>query len=194
MLKVEELYMMGKKLIKMSVKPLLCPICGAQISLGENECKYCGVNYVVESGKVIINPIDMKKIEHREKLIRNNLPDAVLQSLASYPKEKIIYTFEWAGIMDEGKKFLVTSEKMVLFQENRIKWIVPFENFGGVQWGQEASILAALSGTPKISMKIKDLKNDAWRKLPAVTISGIEEFQILELKISNAYNLWLTKK
>jgi len=177
----------------MSVESLLCPNCGAPISLEENKCKYCGTNYIVQSGKARIIQIDMKKIEHKEELMRNNLPNVVRQTLASYPKEWIVFTYEWTGL-GGGQHFLVTNEKLVLFQGNMIHWIMPFEVFGGTSLGLEHSVLAAFFGVPKISMKIMDLKNNVWRKLPSVSTSGINSFKLLELKINNAYNLWLTKK
>jgi hypothetical protein len=176
----------------MSVKPLLCPNCGSTVSLQENICKYCGTNYVVETGNIIVNQFDMKKLEHKERLFRDNLPDVVRQNLAPYPKERIVYMFSWEGL-GGGQTLLVSNEKLILFEGDMLHWTLPFEEFGGTSLGPEHSFWAAISNIPKITMKLMNLKSNTWIKLPSVA-PPIDDFERLKMVIDSAYNLWLMKK
>ena len=174
----------------MSVRPLLCQNCGATVSLRESMCKYCSVKYVVETERIIMNQLDMKKIEHSEKLMRNNLPEEVLETLAPYPEERIIFEQNWTNLK---KHFLVTNEKMIFYKEGLTDyWILPFGDFGGSSEGHERNFMTKLSDVPFfVTLRLLDLKNNAWLKLPGIFPPGTE-CSTLKGAIDNAYNLWLT--
>lgn len=182
-----------ERLKENTVKPLMCPNCGAQVSIDENKCQYCGMNYIVESGTVVLNEVDMKKIEHRENLTRKNLPENVLKTMAPYPQERIMFKVDWRGLLG-GSIFLLTNQKMVHFDGAGVRWIVPFESFGGVSWGREPSLLAGLLHTPKFTIKVKDEEKNIWREAGACDLSGIKVLRNIELKTNNAYKLWLMRK
>jgi len=179
-------------MVHMSVKPLLCQNCGATVSLQESVCKCCGVKYVVETGRIIMNQLDMKKIEQSEKLMRNNLPEMVLETLAPYPEERIIFEQNWTNLK---KHFLVTNEKMIFYKEGLTDyWILPFCDFGGSSKGQERNLMTKLGDVPFfVTLQLLDLKNNVWLKLPGIFPPGTE-CSTLKGAIDNAYNLWLTKK
>jgi len=176
----------------MSVKPLLCQNCGAKVSLQENVCKYCGVKYVVETGKIIMDQLDMKKIEHGEKLTRSNLPEEVLETLGPYPKERIIFEQNWTNVK---KHFLVTNEKMIFYKEDMTEhWVLPFDDLGGSSIGRERNSMTTLGNVPFfVNLQLLNLKNNAWLKLPGIFPPGTV-YSTLKMAIDNAYNLWLMKK
>ena len=158
----------------------------------ESVCKCCGVKYAVETGRIIMNQLDMKKIEHSEKLMRNNLPEIVLKTLAPYPEEKIIFEQNWTNLK---KHFLVTNEKMIFYKEDLTDyWILPFGDFGGSSEGHERNFMTKLGDVPFfLTLQLLDLKNNVWFKLPGIFPPGTECSK-LKGAIDNAYNLWLTKK
>jgi len=176
----------------MSVKPLLCQNCGAEVSLRENVCKCCGVRFVVESGKVTMNQLDLNKVERDEKLIRDNLPEEVLRMLASYPEERIIFQHDWKNLKNH---FLVTSEKMIFYKEDMSDhWVLHFEDFGGSSVGREKNFLSRLGDAPfLVTLKLLDSKDNVWLRLPGIFPPGTG-YSTLKKAIDNAYNLWLTKK
>lgn len=176
----------------MSVKPLMCQNCGAAVSLRENVCKCCGVKFVVGSGKVMMNQLDMEKIERDEKLIRGNLPDEVLGMLALYPEERIIFEHDWKNLKNH---FLVTSEKTVFYKEDMTDhWVLRFEHFGGTSMGQERNFLSRLSDAPFfVTLKLLNSKDNVWLRLPGI-FPPDTGYSTLRKAIDNAYNLWLTKK
>jgi hypothetical protein len=150
------------------------------------------VKYFVESGKVMMNRLDMEKIERDEKLIRSNLPEEVLGMLALYPEERIIFEHDWKNLKNH---FLVTNEKMVFYKEDMTDyWVLHFEDFGGSSMGQEKNFLGRLGGAPfLITLKLRDSKNDVWMRLPGIFPPGTS-YSTLKRAIDNAYNLWLTKR
>ena len=176
----------------MSVKPLLCRNCGAAVSSAERVCRCCGVNYAVEAGKIIMDQLDMKKIEHDEKMLRNNLPGKVLETLAVYPEERIIFKQDW---MNLKKHFLVTTEKMVFYNEDMTDYrVLSFDDFGGAALGQERNFMTKLADVPFfVTLQLLDSKNDVRLKLPGIFPPGTDHSK-LKMAIDNAYDLWLTKK
>lgn len=176
----------------MSVKTVLCQNCGAAVSLRENVCKCCGVKYLVESGKVRMNQLDVRKIERDEKLIRNNLPEEVLGMLASYPEERIIFEHDWKNLKNH---FLVTNKKMVFYKEDMTDhWVLRFDDFGGSSIGQEKNFLSRLGDAPfLVTLKLLDSKNNVWLRLPGI-FPPDTGYSTMKTAIDNAYNLWLTKK
>jgi hypothetical protein len=176
----------------MPVKPLLCQNCGATISLRENVCKCCGVKYFVESGKMIMNQLDMEKIERDEKSIRNNLPEEVLGMLALYPEERIIFEHDWKNLKNH---FLVTNEKMIFYKEDMTDhWVLRFEDFGGSSLGQEKNFLSRLGDAPfLVTLKLLNSKDDVWLRLPGI-FPPDTGYSTLKTAIENAYSLWITKK
>jgi len=179
-------------MVQLSAKPLLCQNCGATVSPRENACKCCGVKYFVESGRVTMDQVDMKKIESDEKSIRNNLPKKVLGMLASYPDERIIFEHDWKNLKNH---FLITNEKMVFYKEDFTDhWVLRFEDFGGSSMGQEENFMSKLGGAPFfVTLKLLDSKNNVWLRLPGIFPPG-KGYATLKTAIENAYNLWLTKK
>jgi len=176
----------------MSAKPLLCQNCGATVALLENVCKFCGVKYVVESGRMMMNQVDMEKIERDEKLIRSNLPQEVLEILALYPKERIIFEHDWKNLKNH---FLVTNEKMIFYKEDITDhWVLRFEDFGGSSMGQERNFLSRLGDAPFfVTLKLLNSKDNVWLRLPGI-FPRSTGYSTLKAAIDNAYNLWLTKK
>jgi RNA polymerase subunit RPABC4/transcription elongation factor Spt4 len=180
------------EMVHMSVKPLLCQNCGATVSLQENMCKCCGVKYAVETGRIVVNQLDMKKIGRSEKLMRNNLPEEVLEPLAPYPEERIIFEQDWKNLK---RHFLVTNEKMIFYQEDMTDhWVLPFGDFGGLSIGEERNFMTKLSDVPFfVTLQLFDSKNNVWLKLPGFFPHGTG-YSTLKNAIDNAYNLWLAKK
>lgn len=180
------------EMVPMPVKPLLCQNCGATVSLQENMCKCCGAKYAVETGRIIMNQLDIKKIGHSEKLMRNNLPVKVLETLAPYPEERIIFEQDWTNLK---RHFLVTNKKMIFYQEDmKDYWVLPFGDFGGSSIGKVRNSMTELSGVPFfVTVQLLDSKNNVWLKLPGIFPHGTG-FSTLKNAIDNAHNLWLTKK
>jgi hypothetical protein len=176
----------------MSVKPFLCQNCGATVSSQGGVCKCCGLKYVIEAGEIIMNQLDMKKIERSEKLMRNNFPEKVLGTLAPYPEERIIFEQDWKNLKNH---FLVTNEKMIFYKEGMTDyWVLPFEDFGGSSIGQERNFLSRLGDVPFfVTLQLLNLKDNVWLRLPGIFPPGTD-YSTLKAAIDNAYNLWLTKK
>jgi hypothetical protein len=144
----------------------------------------------VETGRIIMNQLDMKKIEHSENLRRNNFPKEVLETLAPYPEERIIFEQNWTNLK---KHFLITNEKMIFYKEGLTDyWILLFCDFGGSSKGQERNFMTKLSDVPFfVTLQLLDSKNNVWFKLPGIFPPGTE-CSTLKNAIDNAYNLWLT--
>jgi len=176
----------------MPVEPLLCQNCGAAVSLRENRCKCCGVKYFFESGRVMLNQVDMEKIERDEKLIRDNLPEEVLGMLALYPEERIIFEHDWKNLKNH---FLVTDKKMIFYKEDMTEhWVLRFEDFGGSSMGQERNSMSRLGDVPfLVTLKLLNSKDDVWLRLPGIFPPGTS-YLTLKTAIDNTYSLWLTKK
>jgi hypothetical protein len=179
-------------MVQMSVKPFLCQNCGATVSSQAGVCKCCGLKYVIEAGKIIMNQLDMKKIERSEKLMRNNFPEKVLGTLVPYPEERIIFEQDWKNLKNH---FLVTNEKMIFYKEDMTDhWVLPFDDFGGASMGQERNFLTRLGDVSFfVTLQLRNLKDNVWLRLPGIFPPGTD-YSTLKTAIDNAYNLWLTKK
>lgn len=176
----------------MSVRHVLCKNCGAEVSVQQSVCERCGVKYVMEAGKVVMNQLDMKRIELDEKMMRDHLPKRVFETLAPYPEERIIFEQRWPNLK---RRFLVTSEKLIFYSENMADyWILPFDDFGGSVIGQESNSLTRLSNVSFFeTLQLHDLKNRVLQKLPG-TVPPNKGYLTLKTAIDDAYNLWRVKK
>jgi len=139
-----------------------------------------------------MNQFDLTRIEHDEKLMRNNLPEKVFETLAPYPEERIIFEQKWPNLK---KHFLVTSEKLVFYSDDMTdSWVLPFDDFGGSAIGQERNSLTRLSDVPFfVTLQLHSLKNNVWLKLPGTFPPG-KDYLTLKTAIDDAYNLWLMKR
>jgi len=139
-----------------------------------------------------MDQLDMKKIEHDEKSMRRNLPDKVLEALAAYPEERIIFKQDWTNLK---KHFLVTTEKMVFYDEAMTEhWILPFGDFGGSSLSQERNFMTKLADVPFfVTLQLLDLKNDVRLKLPGI-FPPSTDYSKLKMAIDNAHDLWLTDR
>jgi hypothetical protein len=176
----------------MSVKSVFCQNCGAKLSLQEDMCYHCGVKYEVVDGKIIMNQIDMKRIERNEKSIRSTLPEQILKILAPYPNERIIFEENWKNLK---KHFLVTTEKLIFYAEDmKDHWVLPFSDYGGSALGQEKTFMARLGGVPFfVNLQMHDKRNNLWLKLPGA-FPPSSGYLSLKASIDNAHYLWLMKE
>jgi hypothetical protein len=176
----------------MSVKPPLCQNCGATVSLRESGCRCCGVRYVFESGRMVMNRLDMEQIEHDDRAIRNGLPEKVVEILASYPEERIIFKHDWKNLKN---RFLVTNERIVFYKEDMTDyWLLRFEDFAGSSMGQERNSLSRLGDAPfLVTLKFHNSNDDVWLRLPGIFPPGTS-YSTLRTAVHNAYSLWLTNK
>ena len=162
------------------------------MSLQQQDCAQCGVRYDVVDGNIVMNQLDMKRIECNEKFIRDSLPDQFLKILAPYPQERIIFEENWKNLK---KHFLVTNEKLIFFAEDmEDHWVLPFSDFGGSALGQEKNFMTKLGGVSFfVTLQVHDKRNNVWLKLPGA-FPPYTGYLALKAAVDNAHNLWLIKK
>jgi len=150
------------------------------------------MKYSVVDGNVVMNQLDMKRIERNEKFVRDSLPEQVLKILAPYPHERIIFEENWKNLK---KHFLVTTEKLIFFAEDMADhWVLPFSDFGGSALNQEKNFMTKLGGVSFfVNLQLHNKRNNVWSKLPGTFPPGTGYFT-LRTAIDNAHNLWLMKK